>query len=121
MGEPQRAEPVPVLQPEPSTQGAPMTNEAADQPQAAEPSTAPQEADQEVALPPEPEPMPEEPVWQVAGSKVNARAGPSTSYEVLATLTFGEGLQQIELDGDWGRFSWENGEGWIFLDLVEPR
>ncbi len=75
---------------------------------------------------PEPVPEPERIIWFVTGSRVNVRGGPSTNYEVLGKVVYGEAAEIIsDPDADWVKIRIEGDgvEGFImkrFMTDVDP-
>ncbi len=75
---------------------------------------------------PEPAPEPERIIWFVTGSRVNVRGGPSTNYEVLGKVVYGEAAEIIsDPDADWVKIRIEGDgvEGFImkrFMTDVDP-
>ncbi|PHQ99430.1 MAG: hypothetical protein COB39_03500 [Marinosulfonomonas sp.] len=73
-----------------------------------------------------PEPAPERIIWFVTGSRVNVRGGPSTNYEVLGKVVYGEAAEIIsDPDADWVKIRIEGDgvEGFImkrFMTDVDP-
>ena len=73
-----------------------------------------------------PEPAPERIIWFVTGSRVNVRGGPSTNYEVLSKVVYGEAAEIIsDPDADWVKIRIEGDgvEGFImkrFMTDVDP-
>ncbi|NDV02146.1 SH3 domain-containing protein [Pseudoroseicyclus tamaricis] len=90
----------------------------------------PASAEPEIALEPEAEvievaaaPAADEmDIWEVAGSRVNMRAGPGTDYLVLDTLNGGTDLELLETRAGWARVRLVDGEveGWMAERLLEP-
>ncbi len=75
---------------------------------------------------PEPAPEPERIIWFVTGSRVNVRGGPSTNYQVLGKVTYGEAAEIVsDPDADWVKIRIEGDgvEGFImkrFMTDVDP-
>jgi uncharacterized protein YgiM (DUF1202 family) len=75
---------------------------------------------------PEPAPEPERIIWFVTGSRVNVRGGPSTNYDVLGKVVYGEAAEIIsDPDADWVKIRIEGDgiEGFImkrFMTDVDP-
>jgi len=75
---------------------------------------------------PEPEPEPERIIWFVTGSRVNVRGGPSTNYEVLGKVVYGEAAEIVsDPNAEWVKIRIEGDgvEGFImkrFMTDVDP-
>ena len=54
----------------------------------------------------------------VAGGRVNMRAGPGTSHDVLGVLSRGEGVEILGLEGGWAQIRSGGREGWMALSLL---
>ncbi|MDF1735999.1 MAG: hypothetical protein P1U37_11980 [Minwuia sp.] len=71
-----------------------------------------------------PAPAPAAPVWQVTGATVNGRAGPGTSFPIVARLGQEHRLHRLELDAGWGHYEIlepaadAGQEIWVWADLV---
>lgn len=69
---------------------------------------------------------PQQPVWFVTASRVNVRQGPSTDYEVMGKVLYGDAALVVsDLDSDWVKIRIEGAgvEGFImkrFMTDVDP-
>lgn len=51
----------------------------------------------------------------------NMRVGPSTNYEIMATVKYGVVFKPVESKGDWLKVAHEDGaSGWISRELLWP-
>jgi len=88
--------------------------------------TTPEPAAVAVVATPEPAPEPERIIWFVTGSRVNVRGGPSTNYEVLGKVVYGEAAEIVsDPDAEWVKIRIEGDgvEGFImkrFMTDVDP-
>lgn len=71
-------------------------------------------------------PAPAQPatIWRVTGATVNGRAGPGTSFPIVARLGQEHRLERLELDEGWGHYQIlepaadAGQEIWVWADLV---
>lgn len=71
-------------------------------------------------------PAPAQPatIWRVTGATVNGRAGPGTSFPIVARLGQEHRLQRLEMDEGWGHYEIlepaadAGQEIWVWADLV---
>ncbi|GJL89686.1 MAG: hypothetical protein DHS20C03_33950 [Minwuia thermotolerans] len=63
-------------------------------------------------------------IWRVTGATVNGRAGPGTSFPIVARLGQDHRLERLELDEGWGHYQIlepaadAGQEIWVWADLV---
>lgn len=58
--------------------------------------------------------------YKITASSLNVRAGASTSFAILGTLSRGDEVEVLEFDGSWGRIDYKGTEGWISTSYITP-
>jgi len=56
--------------------------------------------------------------YTITTESLRVRSGPSTSYSKIGNLTYGQSVSVTEVNGEWGKISYNGSVGWISLEFA---